>query len=258
MNYFEIENLKCSYDKKRVVLEIEKLEIPKGKVVFIVGQSGCGKSTVLETLGLMNNTIVGNSSHCGLDSQSPSKFVFYPNETESINCIEIWEQPNDQLSEIRKKHFSFIFQQTNLMKNFSILQNSIIPQLIKGGNKRYEDVLKQVGLEQILSENKNNVSELSGGQQQRLTFVRAILPNYQIIFGDEPTGNLDPENADNMMKIVADEIHNSNGVKTAVIVSHTPELYNHYADIIITIHKKERENGDIYGVIDRESVKINS
>ena len=256
-NYFEIENLKCSYDQKKVVLEIEKLEIPKGKVVFIVGQSGYGKSTILETLGLMNNTVVVDVSHCGLEPQSP-KFVFKPTETESINCIEIWKQSNDKLSEIRKKHFSFIFQQTNLMKNFSIFQNSIIPKLIKGGNKRYEYVLKQVDLEQILNENKEIVDELSGGQQQRLAFVRAILPDFQIIFGDEPTGNLDPENADNLMKIIADEIRSSNGVKTAIIVSHSPELYNKYADIMITIHKKERENGDTYGVINSESVKINS
>jgi len=250
-NYFEIENLKCSYDQKRVVLEIEKLEIPKGKVVFIVGQSGYGKSTILETLGLMNNTIVANR-HCGLDSQSLPKFLFHPTETETIDCLEIWKQSNDKFSEIRKKYFSFIFQQTNLMKNFTIFQNSIIPKLIKGGEKHYEEVLKQVGLEQILDENKEMVGELSGGQQQRLAFVRAILPNFKIIFGDEPTGNLDPENADNLMKIIADEIHNSNGEKTAIIVSHTPELYNKYADMMITIHKKEQENGDICGVIKNE------
>jgi putative ABC transport system ATP-binding protein len=247
-NYFEIENLKCSYDQKRVVLEIEKLEIPKGKVVFIVGQSGYGKSTILETLGLMNNTI--------FEDRHPSKFLFNPTDTESINCIDLWKQSNDKLSEIRKNHFSFIFQQTNLMKNFTIFQNSIIPKLIKGGEKHYEDVLKQVGLEQILVEKKEIVGELSGGQQQRLAFVRAILPNFKIIFGDEPTGNLDPENADNLMKIVADEIHNSHGEKSAIIVSHTPELYNKYADIMITIHKKERENGEVYGVINSESVKI--
>jgi len=255
-NYFEIENLRCSYDQKRVVLEIEKLEIPRGKVVFIVGQSGYGKSTILETLGLMNNTILERTLSA-VETSVP-KFLFHPTETETINCIDIWKQSNDKLSEIRKKHFSFIFQQTNLMKNFTIFQNSIIPKLIKGGDKRYEDVLKQVGLEQILNENKEITGELSGGQQQRLAFVRAILPNFQIIFGDEPTGNLDPKNADNLMKIIADEIRNSNGGKTAIIVSHTPALYNKYADMMITIHKKERENGDAYGVIDNTSVKINN
>jgi ABC-type lipoprotein export system ATPase subunit len=250
-NYFEIKNLHCSYDKKRVVLEIEKLEIPRGKIVFIVGPSGCGKSTILETLGLMNNTII--AGNCGADSQA-STFVFKPTETESIDCMEIWKQSNDKLSDIRRNYFSFIFQQTNLMKNFSIFQNSIIPQLLKGGNKIYEEVVKQVGLEQILEENKENVGELSGGQQQRLSFVRAILPNFQIIFGDEPTGNLDPENADNLMKIIADEIKDTE--KTAIIVSHTPQLYEKYADIIITIHKRTRPNGDTYGVINKDSVTI--
>ncbi len=256
-NYFEIENLKCAYPQKdkreerKIILEIDKLEIPRGKIVFIVGPSGCGKSTILETLGLMNNTILQNSG-C-------EKFVFYPNENKSIDCLSIWKQNNKVLSDIRKKHFSFIFQQTNLMKNFSIKQNAILPQQIKGGKKKYEDTIKELYNEekgQILK--KLNVNELSGGQQQRLSFVRAIMPNFDILFGDEPTGNLDPENADNLMKLIVDEIHNSGGNKTAIIVSHTPELYNKYADIIITIQKKERNNGDTYGLINKESVKINS
>jgi len=97
------------------------------------------------------------------------------------------------------------------------------------------------------------VGELSGGQQQRLAFVRAFLPDFKILFGDEPTGNLDPENADNLMKIIADEIHHS-ADKTAIIVSHSPELSEKYADRIIKIHKKESQRGDTFGVIDSESI----
>ena len=245
-NYFEIKNLKCSYECKvanpKIVLQVDEVSIPKGEVVFIVGQSGCGKSTILETLGLMNNTIL-----------SAEKFMIFPEESKEIDVVEIWKEKNSILSNIRKKYFSFIFQQTNLMYNFSIWENSIIPQLIKGGDKKYEDTMKQVGLQQILDEKKQNVDELSGGQQQRLAFVRAFMPNFNIIFGDEPTGNLDPINADNLMKIVNNEIHDSND-KTAIIVSHSPELSVKYADRIIKIHKEESQHGDTLGIIDRDSI----
>ena len=244
--YFEIKNLKCSYDCKatnpKIVLQVVELSIPKGEVVFIVGQSGCGKSTILESLGLMNHTIL-----------SAEKYTIFPEEDKEIDVTKVWRQKNSVLSDIRKKYFSFIFQQTNLMQNFSIWENAVIPQLIKGGDKEYSDTLLQVGLEQILKENRQNVGELSGGQQQRLAFVRAFLPDFKILFGDEPTGNLDPENADNLMKIIADEIHKS-ADKTAIIVSHSPDLSVKYADRIIKIHKKESQYGDTFGKIDSESI----
>jgi ABC-type lipoprotein export system ATPase subunit len=243
--YFKIKNLKCSYACKatfpKVVLQVDELCIPKGEVAFIVGKSGCGKSTILETLGLMNNTIL-----------SADQFLIFPEEGKEIDVTKVWRLKNSVLSDIRKKYFSFIFQQTNLMQNFSIRENAVIPQLIKGGDKKYSDTLLQVGLEQI-GENRQKVSELSGGQQQRLAFVRAFMPNFNLIFGDEPTGNLDPQNADNLMKIIADEIHKSAG-KTAIIVSHSPDLSEKYADRIINIHKKETQNGDTFGQIDDESI----
>lgn len=248
MNYFEIENLQCSYNQRDCVLEIEKLEIPRGKVVFIVGESGCGKSTILETLGLMNNTLY-NPEH-------KAKFMFMPDEETSIDCLQIWKGKSRKLSDIRKRYFSFIFQQTNLMKNFNIWENANLPRLIKAlpPSRTYPEILEQVGLKQICD--KHNVSELSGGQQQRLAFVRAFMPEFSILFGDEPTGNLDPANADKLMRLIATEIHKSDS-KTAIIVSHTPELYKRYADVIITIQKQTHANGFFYGYIDASSVTIN-
>lgn len=261
MNYFEIENLKCSYENEaqhpKIVLEIKHLSIPQGKVVFIVGQSGCGKSTILETLGLMNNTIVASEK---------SKLSFIPTKNNEVDFCKVWQNKNKVLSEIRRNYFSFIFQQTNLMKNFSIEENSLLPKLIKGGSKKYEDTLCKIGLKQILQENKTKPGELSGGQQQRLAFVRAILPDFKVLFGDEPTGNLDPDNAENLIKIIDDEIHEDT-TKTAIIVSHSIELAEKYADVIIKIHKRVRVVGEqnpmncdsktsevIYGEIDHESV----
>lgn len=255
MNCFEIDSIKCSYENEaqnpKIVLDITQLNIPQGKVVFIVGQSGCGKSTILETLGLMNNTIVASEK---------AKLTFHPTESNEFNFCKVWEQKNKVLSEIRRNYFSFIFQQTNLMKNFSIEENSLLPKLIKGGSKKYEDSLRNIGLEQILKENKTKPVELSGGQQQRLAFARAILPNFKVLFGDEPTGNLDPDNAENLIKIIDDEIH-ADPLKTAIIVSHSIELAEKYADVIIKIHKKVRvveKNAakieEFYGEINHESV----
>lgn len=250
-NYFEIENLLCSYNGRKMVLKIDHLHIPKGKVVFIVGESGCGKSTILETLGLMNNTICNPSAE--------SRFVFKPNENETIDCLDIWRRSNRAISEVRRKYFSFIFQQTNLMPNFSIRENALLLKQIKSGQRKerrsYVQTLEEVGLQQILVEKKERVQELSGGQQQRLAFVRAFMSPFHVLLGDEPTGNLDPENARVLMELIYNEIHSreEGEHKSAIIVSHTPELYSKYGDIIVKI-RKEREpassTGEMYGVID--------
>ena len=118
---FEISDLKCSYDKNyrtgesKIVLEIHDLLIPKGKKIFIVGESGIGKSTILEVLGLMNNTIVPDGN---------TKFVFYADGNTPIDLLGLWKRNSDkELSEFRLKHFNFIFQSTNLMRNFTAYEN---------------------------------------------------------------------------------------------------------------------------------------
>ena len=98
MKLFEIENLRCSYDKEyregisKVILEIHKLVIPKGKKVFIVGESGIGKSTVLETLGMMNKTIVADQT---------AKFWFYEDENHYIDLAHLWSCPDHEHSAYR-------------------------------------------------------------------------------------------------------------------------------------------------------------
>ena len=97
---FEIENLRCSYDKNyregisKVVLQIKKVVFPKGKKIFIVGESGIGKSTILEVLGLMNNTIIPDAT---------TKFLFYGNNQRPIDLIDIWRRNRDrELSDFRR------------------------------------------------------------------------------------------------------------------------------------------------------------
>ena len=260
MKLFEINNLRCSYDKdycegiSKVVLEINHLEIPAGKKVFIVGESGIGKSTILETLGLMNNTIVPDDN---------AKFSFFEGKDTIIDLKELWNLKSDKkLSDFRLKNFSFIFQSTNLMRNFTAFENIAFTRLLQGYTKfscfqRVRQVLKDLGLDHV-DENRM-AQELSGGQQQRLAFARAILPDFTVLFGDEPTGNLDGENAVRVMQILSKKLDEYEG-SSAIIVSHDMHLAVTFADIIVKIRKEIRpkktveDEDQAYGFIDDSCV----
>lgn len=241
---YKIEGLQCAYNstspKTRTVLGIASLQIPKNKMVFILGRSGVGKSTILEALGLMNNTILSGSA-----------VQFTPNEQEIYDFSNIWDVTNkDTLSKVRNNHYSFIFQETNLMPNFSVYENICFTQMLQGST--YKDALKKVktamndvGLSAI--EEHKKVYELSGGQKQRVAFVRAITPQFSVLFGDEPTGNLDENNAIELMSMLRNNILGNK--RTAIIVSHDINLATRFADVIILISKGENK-----GVVNAENV----
>lgn len=256
---FEIENLRCSYDKhyregqSKVVLEIKHLEIPRGKKIFIVGESGIGKSTILETLGMMNNTIV---------PENDTRFIFFDTDGKEIDLKGMWKKSDKTLSDFRLKNYSFIFQSTNLMKNFTAFENIAFTRMLQGFSRfssfqRTKKVLEDLGLDHV--DEKRMAQELSGGQQQRLAFARAILPDFTVLFGDEPTGNLDAENAVRVMEILDKKLDEHEGA-SAIIVSHDMHLAVTFADVIIKIHKcfrpkQHEEDEDIsYGVIDEACV----
>lgn len=255
---FEIENLRCSYDKNyregtsKVVLEISHLEIPRGKKVFIVGESGIGKSTILETLGMMTDTIVRDKE---------MKYQFYVNDTISLHMPDLWYNQKS-LADFRLKNYSFIFQSTNLMKNFTAFENVSFTRLLQGYSmsectERTRTILDELGLDHVTE--TRMAQELSGGQQQRLAFARAVLPDFTVLFGDEPTGNLDPENAQKVMTILSKKLDTLQNA-SAIIVSHDMHLATSFADIVIKIQKNVRVKADgndediIYGRIDDSCV----
>ncbi len=259
-NLFEIKNLRCSYDKQyqegisKVVLEINTLNVPRGKKVFIVGESGIGKSTILETLGMMNNTIVPDKD---------VEFRFNLNDDESINLNELWEK-RGKLSKFRLEHYSFIFQSTNLMRNFTAFENIAFTRMLQGYSKkesfeRTKQILTDLGLEHITEDRM--AQELSGGQQQRLAFARAVIPDFTVLFGDEPTGNLDGENAVRVMEILSNKL-DGDTLASAIIVSHDMHLAVKFADVIIKIRKEVRpkknqnDEDNFYGVIDDTCVYV--
>ena len=258
---FKIANLRCSYDKNyreglsKVVLEIRDLLLPRGKKIFMVGESGIGKSTILEVLGLMNNTLV----------QSPeSSFVFYDRDGKETDLLELWRKNDDtKLSAFRREHFNFIFQSTNLMRNFTAYENISITRMLQGYSQeesfqKAAEVLRDLGLEHV--DRERMAQELSGGQQQRLAFARAIIPDFTVLFGDEPTGNLDAENAVRAMELLSAKLNAAAG-SSAIIVSHDMHLAVTFADIIVKIRKESITGADetsFRGVIDSSCIFVPS
>jgi len=254
---FEIEKINCSYkNSKRAVLEIDELIINKNEVVFIIGPSGVGKSTILETLGLMNDT--GNSTQ-------NSKFNFFPKSL-AIDMRRIWKRKEKEISEMRRLFFSFIFQSDNLFSSLTGYQNIIASSLIEGQDSNsakreaynaLNDILKDLN-----SKDQENfsITEMSGGQKQRVSFARAIISNYQVLFADEPTGNLDWYNAELLMNYLVKSLKESRD-SSAIIVSHDIKLALDFADKIIYIDKySEKINNEefYYGKITKDSVYIKS
>lgn len=265
---FEINNLYCFYKGSKIpVLDINDFKIKSGERVFIIGQSGVGKSTILESLGLMNNTIKNDNTHLN-QKNSRAKFNF---KAESF--LNIWDTGEENLRKLRNENFSFIFQSNNLFQSMSMYQNIISGALIS----KYKNVLQiKKEASKIVSEllsdlNLNNgqdypdITKMSGGQRQRVAFARAIITHKDILFGDkpkdilfadEPTGNLDWYNAEKVMRYLDKQLGED---KTAIIVTHDIEIALKFATKIIFIDKVvQNHNGEKIssGKINKESIYI--
>jgi len=254
---FHIKDLECGYhllEKKenKIVLKVDKLTIYKGEFVVLLGNSGSGKSTLLETLGLMANRIVSGSVELNCNgSKTPKNYLKHIWKSNVAgekpvsgdgNAEAGGESQEDEVTRIRRENFNFIFQENNLMHNLTNSENIVIADLINGTKdweKSYEDSkveLFSVNLDELFCD--HYPKDISGGERQRVAFARATQPEFKVLFGDEPTGNLDEKNAEDLMQIIRDKI-NSDPQKTAIIVSHNIELSLDYADRIILLTPSE-------------------
>lgn len=185
------------------VLRGVNLEIKKGEVISIVGPSGCGKSTLLHILGT-------------LDKPDMGEIV--------INNKVLSELSGNRLAAFRNKHIGFVFQFHHLLPEFTALENVCIPGWLAGKGKlevktKAKDLLNILGLAQ---RNDNKPNQLSGGEQQRVAVARALINNPDIVFADEPSGNLDSANAQELHQLFFDLRKQFN--QTFLIVTHNEEL----------------------------------
>jgi lipoprotein-releasing system ATP-binding protein len=167
--------LKKSYESLPVLKGID-LSIEKGEIISIVGSSGAGKTTLLQILGTLDK---------------PDSGELWVNQ---VNPFQLSEK---KLSAFRNQHLGFIFQFHQLLPEFTAIENIAIPQLIKGigmkeATRNAEQMLEIVGLK---DRGKHKPNELSGGEQQRVSVCRAMINRPEIVFADEPSGNLDSKNA---------------------------------------------------------------
>jgi putative ABC transport system ATP-binding protein len=176
------------------------LEISDGEFVAVMGPSGCGKSTLLNILGLLDNPTSGQ--------------VYF-------NGAEVTKYSERQRTNLRKANVGFVFQSFNLIDELSVYENVELPLLylkhsIADRRKKVMDVLDYM---QIAHRRKHFPQQLSGGQQQRVAVARAVVTNPKLILADEPTGNLDSVNGEDVMNLLT-ELNNKG--TTIVMVTHSP------------------------------------
>lgn len=204
------------------IYHLDKIEVPalkradisinKGEIAMILGPSGSGKSTLLHLLGTLDKPTRGNIT---------------------IKNTNITELDDFSLAVFRRYYFGFVFQSFNLIPTLNVLENVLVPTIPDNTSEKKTknalEILKLVGLENRVNHKPN---ELSGGERQRVSIARALINNPEIVFADEPTGNLDSKNTTNIIELIK-KLRDEKKT-TFVVVTHDPNL-TIYADKIIYI-----------------------
>lgn len=197
----KLERINKSYQKGKTALHILKdidLQVEQGEFVAILGPSGSGKSTLMNIIGCMDVFDTGK---------------YY------LNGIDISKQKDKELTGIRNKEIGFIFQTYHLISTYTVLQNIVMPLLMRGmsfaeATEQCMDTIKMLGLEERL---EHKPAELSGGQQQRVAIARALVGEPALLLADEPTGALDTSSGAEVLKLF-NRLHNMG--HTIVMITH--------------------------------------
>lgn len=237
-NIIELSNLRKVYrvgNEKVVALDNISLNIKKGEFCCLLGTSGSGKSTMLNMMA-------------GLEK--PTK------GTIRIKGQAVDKMSEKKLAKFRQEHLGFVFQSYNLLPMLTATENVSLPLTFKGMSRSLRDkkaraILKAVGL---TSHEKHKPSQMSGGQQQRVGIARAFVAMPEIVFADEPTGNLDSKTTKEVMSLITQMARENN--QTLVIVTHDLEIAK-YADTIVHILDGNIEKIEIinkFGEVSNEEV----
>ena len=197
----KIENLQKVFSTEDVetwALRDVNITIDEGEFIAIMGPSGCGKSTLLNILGLLDNPTGG-------------KYI--------LNNMDVTNLSESQMTKLRKGLIGFVFQSFNLIDELTVFENIELPLLYMGisAAERKRKVNEAMERMQITHREKHFPQQLSGGQQQRVAIARAVVANPQLILADEPTGNLDSRNGEEVMNLLS-ELNNDG--TTILMVTH--------------------------------------
>jgi putative ABC transport system ATP-binding protein len=209
----EIHNLNKVYrtaDVETTALNKVNLEVAPGEFIAIMGPSGCGKSTLLNVLGMLDTPSSGTYRFLGQDVSARSE---------------------KELASVRKQHIGFIFQSFNLIDELSVWENVMLPLLYQKApaaerEQRVREVLERVN---IAHRADHRPQQLSGGQQQRVAVARAVVTNPELMLADEPTGNLDTVNGEEVLDLLSQL--NDEGT-TIVMVTHDQGHADHASRIV--------------------------
>jgi putative ABC transport system ATP-binding protein len=195
-----IRKLYRTKELETTALDDVSLEIGDGEFLAVMGPSGCGKSTLLNIIGM-------------IDEPTGGQYFFGDNEVSAYS--------ERRLVELRKRNIGFIFQSFNLIDELSVFENVELPLMYQGMSKRARKarVREVLELVDLPSRANHRPAQLSGGQQQRVAVARAVVGDPKLIVADEPTGNLDSKNGDEVMEMLT--ILNEQGA-TILMVTHSP------------------------------------
>ena len=217
-NVLELKNVIKSYRQGKQNLEVltgVNLEIKTGDIIALVGQSGAGKSTMLQIAGL-------------LDKPTSGKVI--------LDGINVSKVSDDVRTNLRRDYVGFVYQYHNLLSDFTALENVMLPMIIANKDKKIARDRAVMLLEKMHLTHRLNhrPAELSGGEQQRVALARALVNNPSMIIADEPTGNLEPVTAWDIMNLL-NEI-NLRGT-TVVIATHAKDIVDQMKKRVIEIEK---------------------
>lgn len=215
MEILKIRNLSKVYgiDENQVrALDNVSFDVPKGQFLAIVGPSGSGKSTLLHILG-------------GVDRPTSGK-VFLDNQ-------DIYAQDEDRLAIFRRRQVGLIYQFYNLIPVLNVTENITLPLLMDGKKVDKEHLKEVMSLLSLEGREQHLPNELSGGQQQRVSIGRALINNPSVILADEPTGNLDSKNSQEIVELL--KLSNKKYNQTLIVITHDESIALQ-ADRIITIN----------------------
>ena len=214
MSILEIKNLTKSYGKgetKVKAVDDISFAVEKGEFVSIIGASGSGKSTLMHLIG-------------GVDKKDSGKIIINGEDISKLNI--------DKLAIFRRRNIGIVYQFYNLIPTLTAEENITVPVLLDKKSVDQDHLEKLLDILKLKKRRNNLPNQLSGGEQQRVSIGRALIANPAILLADEPTGNLDSKNSDEIMRLL--KSYNKEFGQTIVMITHNPDLAK-LTDRIITM-----------------------